>query len=68
MEKGALIKQMVGNILQSVKSSHKKQSEEIDLCSSLSGEKEINFDDETVLLINLDWSHTASSIQDEKCK
>ncbi len=63
MEKGALIKQMVGNILQSVKSSHNKESEEIDLCSSLTGEKEMNFDDETVLLMDLDWNHTTSSIQ-----
>jgi two-component system response regulator (stage 0 sporulation protein F) len=63
MEKGALIEQMVGNILQSAKSSHKKESEEIDLCSSLAGEKEMNFDDETVLLINLDWNHTTPSIQ-----
>jgi len=63
MEKGALIEQMVGNILQSVKSSHKKKSEKIDLCSSLAGEKEMNFDDETVLLMGLDWHHTTSSIQ-----
>lgn len=62
MEKGALIKQMVGNILKSVKSSRNKESEEIDLCSSLTGEKEMNFDDETVLLMDLDWNHTASSI------
>ncbi len=68
MEKGALIKQMVENILQSVKSSRKKEPKEIVLSSSLTGEKEINFDDETVLLIDLDWNHTASSIQDEKCK
>ncbi len=63
MEKGALIKQMVGNILQSVKSSHNKESEGIDLCSSLTGEKEMNFDDETVLLMDLDWNHTTPSIQ-----
>jgi hypothetical protein len=63
MEKGALIKQMVGNILQSVKSPHKKESEQIALCSSLTGEKEMNFDDGTVLLIKLDWNHTTSSIQ-----
>lgn len=62
MEKGALIKQMVGNILKSVKSSRNKESEEIDLCSSLTGEKEMNFDDETVLLMDLDWNHTVSSI------
>lgn len=68
MEKGALIKQMVENILQSVKSSRKKESKEIDLCSSRTGEKEINFDDETVLLIDLDWNHTTFSTQDEKCK
>lgn len=68
MEKGELIKQMVENILQSVKSSRKKESKEIDLCSSRTGEKEINFDDETVLLIDLDWNHTAFSTQDEKCK
>ena len=68
MEKGALIKQMVENILQSVKSSRKKESKEIDLCSSRTGEKEINFDDETVLLIVLDWNHTTFSTQDEKCK
>ncbi len=68
MEKGALIKQMVENILQSVKSSRKKESKEIDLCSSRTGEKEINFDDETILLIDLDWNHTTFSTQDEKCK
>jgi hypothetical protein len=68
MEKGELIKQMVENILQSVKSSRKKESKEIDLCSSHTGEKEINFDDETILLIDLDWNHTASSTRDEKCK
>jgi two-component system response regulator (stage 0 sporulation protein F) len=68
MEKGALIKQMVENILQSVKRSRKKESKEIDLCSSRTGEKEINFDDETVLLIDLDWNHTTFSTQDEKCK
>ena len=68
MEKGELIKQMVENILQSVKSSRKKESKEIDLCSSRTGEKEINFDDETVLLIDLDWNHTTFSTQDGKCK
>jgi CheY-like chemotaxis protein len=68
MEKGELIKQMVENILQSVKSSRKKESKEIDLCSSRTGEKEINFDDETILLIDLDWNHTTLSTQDEKCK
>jgi CheY-like chemotaxis protein len=68
MEKGELIKQMVENILQSVKSSRKKESKEIDLCSSRTGEKEINFDDETILLIDLDWNHTTFSTQDEKCK
>jgi two-component system, response regulator, stage 0 sporulation protein F len=68
MEKGALIKQMVENILQPVRSSHKKESKEIDLCSSLTREKEMNFDDETVLLVNLDRNHTTSSILDEKCK
>ncbi len=68
MEKGELIKQMVENILQSVKSSRKKESKEIDLCSSRTGENEINFDDETILLIDLDWNHTTFSTQDEKCK
>ena len=68
MEKGELIKQMVENILQSVKSSRKKESKEIDLCSLRTGEKEINFDDETILLIDLDWNHTTFSTQDEKCK
>ncbi|MEE8190629.1 MAG: SpoIIE family protein phosphatase, partial [Candidatus Scalindua sediminis] len=68
MEKGELIKQMVENILQSVKSSRKKESKEIDLCSSRTGEKEINFDDETILLIDLDWNHKTLSTQDEKCK
>ncbi|KKM73276.1 hypothetical protein LCGC14_1412090 [marine sediment metagenome] len=68
MEKGELIKQMVENILQSVKSSRKKESKEIDLCSLRTGEKEINFDDETILLIDLDWNHTTFLTQDEKYK
>ncbi|MFQ5962943.1 MAG: response regulator [Candidatus Scalinduaceae bacterium] len=55
-EKGGLIKQAVEGVVQSVKSSQKRQSKEIDLCSSFaSNNRDINFDEETVLLMSLDW-------------
>ncbi len=63
IEKGTLLRLTVENILQSIKSSQRKQSKEIDLQSLFTNKKEINFDDETLLLMNLDWNYTPCSMQ-----
>lgn len=64
MEKGALIKNTVENILQSIKNPQKKQPGETDVFPALTNSRrEINLDDETVLLINLDRSNAISSGQ-----
>ena len=61
MEKGALIKETVENILQSIKNPQNKQSGETSLFPEFTDRKrEINLDDETVLLIDLDRNNTTS--------
>lgn len=56
MEKGAFIKQTIDNILRSVKDPHHKdQAGVVDLDGPFARNDETNFDDETVLLANLDW-------------
>lgn len=65
-EEGTMIKRKIENALQNIKSSQKKKSEEVDLNSSLLNDQEVSFDDETVLLINLDKNCAERSIDSKK--
>ncbi len=53
-EEGTLIKRKIEHALHSIKNTQNSNTEEIDIDSSLPLEQEVSFDDETVLLINLD--------------
>ncbi len=62
MEKGALIKKTVEGVLQSIKNPQNKQPGEVSLFPEFTDRKrEINLDDETVLMINLVRNSTISS-------
>ncbi|MBC8548689.1 MAG: response regulator [Candidatus Brocadiales bacterium] len=65
-EEGALIKRKIENALQNIKSSQKRKAEEVNVDSSLPHDQEVSFDDETVLLINLDKNCAESSIDSKK--
>ena len=67
LEKGAIIQQRIEDILHTVKKLQKKQSKGVDLYSKYAIRKDINFDDETVLLMNLDWDYVSRLKQSKKC-
>ncbi len=58
MEEGELIKQAAEGLLQAIKSPQEGKFEETDLYSSFANKRDINFDDETVLFVNLNWNYT----------
>jgi CheY-like chemotaxis protein len=66
MEEGALIKQKIESALQNIQSLQEKQSKEVDLYASCVNDKDVSFDDETVLLISLDRNDTKHSPDGEK--
>lgn len=64
IEKGSFIKDTVESILQSIKNPRDKQSEEVDLIATFNNNrKEINLDDETVLLVDLESNNSSPSEQ-----
>lgn len=65
-EEGTLIKRKIENALQNIKCSQNEKAEEINIDSSLSQDQEVSFDDETVLLVNLDKNCAESSIDNKK--
>lgn len=65
-EEGTLIKRKIESALQNIKSLQKNKIEEIDIDSSLLRDQEVSFDDETVLLINLDKDCAENSIDSKK--
>jgi len=65
-EDGTLIKRKIEHALHSIKSAQNSKAEEVDIDSSLPHEQEVSFDDETVLLINLDKNCAEGSIDCKK--
>lgn len=61
IEKGSFIKDTIEDILHSIKDPRKNQSGETDKAFSFTERKEANFDDETVLLVDLDWNYNTLS-------
>jgi hypothetical protein len=67
-EEGTMIKRKVENALQNIKCSQRKKTEEINIYSSSLHGQEVSFDDETILLINLDKDSTENSINSKKSR
>jgi CheY-like chemotaxis protein len=67
-EEGNMIKRKIENALQNIKSSQKKEADEVDINSSLLNDQEVSFDDETVLLIRLDENCAESPIDSTKSR
>ncbi len=65
-EDGTLIKRKIEHALHSIKSAQNCKAEEVDIDSTLPHEQEVSFDDETVLLINLDKNCAEGSIDSKK--
>ncbi len=65
-EEGTLIKRKIENALQNIKSLQKSKAEKANIGSSLPLDQEVSFDDETVLLVNLDKNCAESSVDSKK--
>ncbi len=65
-EEGNLIKRKIENALQNIKCSQKQEAEMINKDFSSLSDQEVSFDDETVLLINLDKDSAERSIDSKK--
>jgi two-component system response regulator (stage 0 sporulation protein F) len=67
-EEGTLMKKKIENALQNIKNSQTKKAEVVDISSSSVRDQEVSFDDETVLLVNLDSDCTDGSVDSRKNK
>jgi len=65
-EEGTLMKRKIENALHNIKNSQTKKPEEVDINSPLIRDQEVSFDDETVLLVNLDSDCTEGSIDSKR--
>ena len=65
-EEGTLMKRKIENALHNIKNSQVKKAEEVDISSPLIRDQEVSFDDETVLLVNLDSDCTEGSIDSKR--
>ena len=68
VEGGAMIKQKIDSALNGIKSSDMNRALEFNLNTPFINDRDVSFDDETVLLISLDEGNTENVIDSEKPK
>lgn len=68
IEEGNMIKRKVESALQNINGLQKKNVEEVGIDTALSNDREVSFDDETVLLISLDKSCDNNSTDSSRSK
>jgi pentose-5-phosphate-3-epimerase len=68
VDDGAMIKQKIDNALNRIKSLDMKRAIEFNLDIPFVNDRDVSFDDETVLLISLDDGNTEKALDSEKLK
>ncbi len=66
MDGGDMIKQKIDNALDDIKSSNEKKTEEVNFNTMFINDRDVSFDDETVLLISLDNDNDEESADSNK--
>lgn len=68
VESGAMIKQKINNALYDIKNLDEKRAEEVKLNTQFINDRDVSFDDETVLLISLEKDYTENPTEKDNRK
>ena len=68
VEDGSMIKQRINNALDDIKSLNVRKAEEINLNTKFINDRDVSFDDETVLLISLNKDYTENPTDSDQRK